>query len=216
MGKRHARAAFARHTGIGAVLLIDNVDTDQIIRSRDIRCGRDGLGDKLFAAWRYLDDGPNEDPNFVLNRANCRGASILVAGDNFGCGSSREAAVWALEGFGFRAIVAKSFGSIFYSNCIANGILPVSLASDAVELLASEIERSEGPARVTVDLEDECVLTPSSTRIRFCIGALHRRMLLAGLDTIDLVRTTEIRTADQVFERADQIKRPWLYVMESK
>ena len=154
--------AFVRIEGIAAPLHRPNIDTDAIVPSREITSpGREGYGEKLFAPWRYLGPDRRENPDFVLNRVPFRAAPILIAGDNFGCGSSREMAVWALRQFGIRVVVAPSFGAIFRSNCLRNGILPVVLPAATVTGLAARAEA--GDLVLAVDLE-KCVVTTHFSR----------------------------------------------------
>ena len=175
--------AFKRHTGLCAPLDRINVDTDQIIPKQFLkRIERTGFGQFLFYDWRYLDNGePN--PDFVLNRARYQGASILVVGTNFGCGSSREHAPWALQDYGFKAIIAPSFADIFRNNCYKNGILPVILPVNAVENLFKQIEAKHGYT-LTIDLERQEVIQPDSNSHPFEIGDFEKRCLLNGLDEI--------------------------------
>jgi 3-isopropylmalate/(R)-2-methylmalate dehydratase small subunit len=195
---------FTTLTGIAAPLLIDNLDTDTIIPSREMRTtGRAGLKDGLFAPLRYLDaDAREEDPAFVLNQPPYRGAQILLGGANFGCGSSREHAVWALAEYGVRAIIAPSFAPIFAGNCVRNGIVPVALPADVVEALAQAGEP------VTVSLDPMEVATPSQ-RFPFTLGEDERQMLLHGLDAIDLTFRHQPQIA--AWLKQDRAARPWVY-----
>ena len=197
--------AFVRHEGIAAPLLVDNVDTDAIIPSREMsRVSREGLGRSLFANWRYLAAGAYDpNPEFVLNRLPFSAASLLVAGDNFGCGSSREHAVWALADFGIRAIVAPSFGAIFESNCWSNGILPVTLPVEAVERLAE----AAGEAPFVVDLEACRIEVPGLAPIAFEVPPGRRADLLAGADAID--RTLKERAAIDAARLKRNQEIPW-------
>ena len=193
-------------SGVAAPLhpaaLADNVDTDTIIPSREMRStGRTGLAEGLFAPWRYTDpDARAENPDFVLNRPGYRGARILVAGSNFGCGSSREHAVWALAEYGVKAILAESFAPIFHGNCLRNFILPVALDRNAVEALAGQ--------EIAIDLVAQRVTVYGQSH-RFAIDAEAKQMLAEGLDAIDLTLThgEEIDTWTQ----ADRAARPWIY-----
>jgi 3-isopropylmalate/(R)-2-methylmalate dehydratase small subunit len=198
-----------RIEGIAAPLLRDNVDTDTIIPSRDITSpSREGFGAKAFAPWRYLGPGGPENPEFVLNRAPWRDASILVAGRNFGCGSSREMAVWALVQFGIRAVVAVSFGAIFRQNCIRNGLVPVELPGEVVTALAARAEL-EAPLRLVVDVAALALIEPAGLQHAFGLDAADHEMLVTGLDAID--RTWQHRTAMESFEAADRGARPWIW-----
>jgi len=200
---------FVRVTGTAAVLLRPNIDTDQIIPAGElIRAGREGHAASLFAGWRYF-EGRRENLEFLLNREPWRHAMILLAGPNFGCGSSREAAVWALRQYGFRSVIAPSFGGIFYNNCFRNGVLPVELDLPTVRRLAGQVETSQGRAAITVDLEAGIVLAPDGERIPFRVSRPNREMLLSGLDQVDLT----LRHADAIaaFRVADHARRPWAY-----
>lgn len=190
-------------TSRAAPLIVDNVDTDTIIPSREMRTtGRTGLADGLFAPWRYIDaDSRTENPEFVLNQPEYRDAAILLGGANFGCGSSREHAVWALAEWGVRCVIAESFAPIFKANCMRNGILPVTLERAFVEELAS--------LEVTVDLE-ECAVRGGKIDHAFHIDPEAREMLLKGLDVIDLTLTQADAIAD--WTEADRNARPWVYL----
>src|SRR5215213_6482139 len=177
--------AFNRHTGLVAPLDRANIDTDQIIPKQFLkRIERTGFGEFLFNDWRYLPDGqPN--PSFVLNHSRYEGASILVAGKNFGCGSSREHAPWALGEFGFRAIIAPSFADIFANNCFKNGMLPITLTGARVEGIMTRAQQQPG-YELTVDLERQTVEDSNGLSILFVIGEFQRYCLLEGLDDIGL------------------------------
>lgn len=201
---------FIRHSGIAAPLLRINIDTDAIIPSREMkRVSKEGLGDGLFANWRYSDVATREEaPDFVLNRTPWREASILLAGANFGCGSSREHAVWALKDFGFRAVVAPGFGSIFQGNCVRNGIVPVELEEARVVALAAAEEANPGRP-ISIDLES-CRLTDSDGNSHeFRIAEQWRHLLMEGLDPIaaNLAEDEHI----QHFLTRDRQSRPWVY-----
>lgn len=202
---------FTTHSGIAAPLRATNVDTDVIIRIEHlITVPKADLGAHCFEAWRMRDGRPDGD--FVLNRAPWDRASILLAGANFGCGSSREAAVWALQGFGFRVVVAPSFGDIFFGNCLQNGMLPVVLPQAEVDALCDEAEaRPDGAFRV--DLEAGTVIPPSGRRIPFGIEASARERLLLGLDEIAM--TLRHGAALDAFDRRDLIARPWIYALDT-
>ena len=190
-------------TDIAAPLIVDNVDTDTIIPSREMRStGRTGLADGLFAPLRYTNaDARAENPDFVLNQKQYRSTSILLGGRNFGSGSSREHAVWALIEWGIRCIIAEDFAPIFRANCVRNGILPITLPRDAVESLACE--------RITVDLAARHVIAPSGTHV-FTIDPEAALMLAEGLDAIDLSLTQAPAIAD--WTAADRAARPWVYL----
>jgi len=205
---------FIRHSGIAAPLMRINIDTDAIIPSREMkRVSKEGLGEGLFANWRYRDVATREEePGFVLNRPPWRQASILLAGANFGCGSSREHAVWALKDFGFRAVVAPSFGSIFQSNCVRNGIVPVELGESRVVALAAAEEANPGRS-VTIDLQS-CRLTDADgCSHAFRIADQSRQLLLEGLDPI-AATLAEDQHIQRFLER-DRRQRPWVYELPS-
>jgi 3-isopropylmalate/(R)-2-methylmalate dehydratase small subunit len=199
---------FVVHRGQAAPLLRANIDTDAIIPSREMkRVSKVGLADGLFAGWRYLDAATRTpNPDFVLNQAPFSSASILLAGTNFGCGSSREHAVWALKEYGFRVIVAPSFGSIFQNNCVRNGIVPVELDETVIAGLAAEV--ATGP--VVVDLQRCTVCGPLGDEHAFKIAEAPREMLLEGLDPVALT----LRLDDQIeaFQTRDCERRPWVYL----
>lgn len=200
---------FRKHEGTAAVLMRDNIDTDQIIPSREMKTvSRKGLGEGLFAGWRYRDPAARvEDPDFVLNRPEQIGSTILISGENFGCGSSREHAVWALTEYGIRAVIAKSFGEIFHGNCIRNGLLPISLEGAAVDQLAA----IEAPVRISINLEDRvlyCSALPGWSQ-SFEVSEFAHRLLTKGLDPIKLT-LTEMDKID-AFQERDAQARPWVY-----
>jgi 3-isopropylmalate/(R)-2-methylmalate dehydratase small subunit len=201
-------APFDRLTSIAAPLVRDNVDTDAIIPSREMKSvSKKGLADGLFAGWRYTAVGGRDpDPTFVLNQPAFAGAQILLGGANFGCGSSREHAAWALAEYGFRVIVATSFNPIFRGNCIRNGIVPVELNAATIAELA---QLSEAGAAITVDLEAQ-VVSGGDRRWTFAIENEARQMLLAGLDAIDLT----LQRAEQIraFTERDRATRGWAYL----
>ena len=183
---------FTVHTGVAAVLPRVNVDTDQIIPKQFLkRIERTGFGKHLFHDWRYLADG-SPNPEFELNATRAKGASILVAGPNFGCGSSREHAPWALADYGFRAVIAPSFADIFYNNCCQNGLLPVRLEDAAVRDLFTRGERGE-PFELTVDLRSTRVTAADGFSARFDMDPYRRQMLLEGLDEIGQTLRQETR-----------------------
>lgn len=207
---------FTRLTAIAAPLLRVNIDTDVIIPSREMkRVSKEGLSDGMFANWRYTEPGGREEnPDFVLNREPYRRAQILLSGDNFGCGSSREHAVWALAEWGIRAIITPGFGNIFYANCVRNGILPVCLPETKVSSLATQVEADPAENRVTVDLTACTVTAPDGQEHPFEIGPADREMLLEGLDAIAV---TQRRDADILaFQAKDRDARPWIYLPENQ
>lgn len=178
---------FTCHTGLAVMIDSANIDTDQIIPKQFLsKVTRDGFGVHLFHDWRYLDDaGDVPNPEFTLNKPRYNGASILLAQENFGCGSSREHAPWALADFGLRAIIAPSFADIFYGNSINNGLLPVKLSADEVRQLMDEVASEEG-AQITVDLTTCQVTSPSGAQFSFSLAESARYKLLNGLDAIGL------------------------------
>lgn len=198
---------FDRLTAVAAPLLRDNIDTDAIIPSREMKSvSKRGLADGLFAGWRYQAIG-GRDPSadFILNDPAYARAQILLTGTNFGCGSSREHAAWALVEYGFRAIVAPSFNPIFRSNCVNNGIVPVELDAAAIAALAAQA----GHAPVTVDLE-QCLVSSPAGAWSFAIDGEARQMLLNGMDAIEL--TLSRKGAIDAFRTADAKARPWIYL----
>ncbi|MDH5834503.1 3-isopropylmalate dehydratase small subunit [Luteimonas kalidii] len=208
---------FTTHTGLVAPLDRANVDTDQIIPKQFLKSiRRTGFGPNLFDEWRYLDVGePGQDssnrplkPDFVLNFPRYRGASVLLARENFGCGSSREHAPWALEEYGFRAIIAPSFADIFYNNSFKNGLLPIVLPDAVVDTLFAQCEATEGYA-LTVDLAAQAVTTPDGERHGFEIDAFRKHCLLNGLDDIGL--TLQEHAAIATFEARHRAAQPWLF-----
>lgn len=178
---------FTCHTGLAVMIDSANIDTDQIIPKQFLsKVTRDGFGVHLFHDWRYLDDaGDVPNPEFTLNKPRYNGASILLAQENFGCGSSREHAPWALADFGLRAIIAPSFADIFYGNSINNGLLPVKLSANEVRQLMDEVASEEG-AQITVDLTTCQVTAPSGAQFSFSLAESARHKLLNGLDAIGL------------------------------
>lgn len=200
---------FTRATGIAAPLMRPNIDTDVIIPIDDcVSVPRAEQGRCAFRAWRYLNDG-SDNPDFVLNRAPFRRAVILLAGINFGCGSSREPAVWALMGLGIRAIIAPSFGDIFYSNCFQNGVLPITLPEETVRALAGAVE-TEPETPMTVDLENCVIEHPSGMRVPFSLDESRRSALLEGLDDIGMTLKRDAKIA--AWQQSDRVRRPWVYV----
>jgi 3-isopropylmalate/(R)-2-methylmalate dehydratase small subunit len=195
--------------GVAAPLLRPNINTDVVIRIERLRdLDRDKLAPYAFESWRYRHDG-TEEPSFVLNLPPYRDASILLAGENFACGSSREAAVWALQAFGIRCVIAPSFGPIFFNNCFQNGVLPIVLPPQTVEDLAAEVAATQGKGKVTIDLTRCMVVSPGGKETSFAIDRLLRESLLKGLDQIALTRTREPQIA--AFQTHDRARHPWLY-----
>ena len=188
--------AFTEHNGIVAPLEAMNVDTDQIIPKQFLkRIERTGYGDVLFYDWRYLDDGKTPNPDFELNAKRYEGASILVAMDNFGCGSSREHAPWALSDYGFRSILAPSFADIFFNNCFNNGLLPIVLPERTVKELLAETRSTEGYA-LTIKLAEQKIIKPDNSAIEFDIQPFLKERLLNGWDQIGLTLQYEDKIAE--------------------
>ncbi len=202
------------HEGICAPLLVDNVDTDQIIPSREMkRVSKQGLGEGLFAGSRYLYDGMRKvglSQDFVLNGPEYQGASILLSGKNFGCGSSREHAVWALRDFGIKAVIAESFGRIFRINCARNGLLAVELPADQIEALVRQTSPDPQTRRVLIDLPKGQIRAPDGESWDFVIDESDRRMLMLGLDYIDY--SLQYAADIDRFTKKDAAKRPWAYL----
>jgi len=199
---------FTTLTGIAAPLPKANVDTDQIIPARFLKTiQRTGLGKSLFANFRYREDG-TENPDFVLNQEPYRKAEILVAFENFGCGSSREHAPWALLDFGIRCVIAPDFADIFHNNSFKNGILPVKLPREICAALMEDAKLG-GNARITVDLERQVVVRPSGEEIPFEVDPFRKHILLNGLD--DIGQTMQHKPAIDDFEARQRAAQPWLY-----
>jgi 3-isopropylmalate/(R)-2-methylmalate dehydratase small subunit len=197
---------FTTLTGIAAPMPLVNIDTDMIIPKQFLKTiQRSGLGKNLFDEMRYTPDG-QEIPDFVLNQPAYRRAQILVAGDNFGCGSSREHAPWALLDFGIRCVISTSFADIFYNNCFKNGILPVVLPPEAVAQLMEDARKGEN-ARITVDLEAQTVTASDGTAFAFDVDPFKKHCLLNGLDDIGL--TLEKAAAIDAYEARVATLRPW-------
>ena len=197
---------FTTLTGVAAPMPLVNIDTDMIIPKQFLKTiQRSGLGKNLFDEMRYTQDG-QEIPDFVLNQPAYRKAQILVAGDNFGCGSSREHAPWALLDFGIRCVISTSFADIFFNNCFKNGILPVVLPQSAVDHLMDDAKKGEN-ARITIDLERQMVTAADGTEFPFEVDAFKKHCLLNGLDDIGL--TMEKASAIDAFEARNATLRPW-------
>jgi len=198
---------FTKLTGIAAPMPMINIDTDMIIPKLFLKTiKRSGLGVNLFDEMRY-DDAGNERPDFVLNKPQYRDAEILVAGDNFGCGSSREHAPWAIRDFGIRCVIAPSFADIFFNNCFKNGILPIALPQETVDLLLKDAEKGAN-ARMDVDLEAQTITTSDGEVISFKVDAFKKHCLLEGLDDIGL--TLEKAASVDAFEAKASAARPWV------
>jgi 3-isopropylmalate/(R)-2-methylmalate dehydratase small subunit len=210
---------FVRITGAAAPILQANIDTDTIAPAiRKSQVGQklefnerdaDDLAKNLFAGWRY-DDKDNELPDFILNKPGFRETKIILAGDNFACGSSRESANWMLADFGIRVIVAPSYGEIFYNNCFKNGILPVTLESGQISELAKESGDGAPGAQFTVDLEFMTITPPGNKSVAFSLPEFRRQGLLSGRDEISV--TLQRRDEITAFHSAAKSKRPWVYL----
>ncbi|AQZ51419.1 MULTISPECIES: 3-isopropylmalate dehydratase small subunit [Martelella] len=197
---------FVKLTGVAAPLPVVNIDTDMIIPKDYLKTiKRTGLGAGLFAEARFNQDG-SENPDFVLNKPAYREAKILVAGDNFGCGSSREHAPWALADFGIRCVISTSFADIFYNNCFKNGILPIIVSPEELEKLMDDAERGSN-AVLTVDLESQEITGPDGGSIKFELDAFKRHCLLNGLDDISLTLEKSDNIAS--YESKLATERPW-------
>ena len=209
--------AFTQLNGLVVPLDRSNVDTDAIIPKQFLKSiKRSGFGPNAFDEWRYLDHGePGMDnckrkinPDFVLNQARYQGGSVLLARENFGCGSSREHAPWALEDYGFRAIIAPSFADIFFNNCFKNGMLPIVLSADDVDALFKETESAEG-YKLNIDLSTQTITTPSGKIYTFEVDTFRKHCLLNGLDDIGL--TMQHQDAIKAFETKHRAAQPWLF-----
>jgi len=209
---------FVRLNGLTAPLDRANVDTDAVIPKQFLKSiKRTGFGPNLFDSWRYLDTGEpgmdnthrplNED--FILNKTRFQGAEVLLARENFGCGSSREHAPWALQDYGFKVVIASSFGDIFYSNSLKNGLLPIRLSKDAMDTLFEETFANEG-YRLDIDLDSQTVSTPSGRQFSFDIEPFSKHCLMNGLDEIGLT----LQHADDIraFEARHKAAQPWLFL----
>lgn len=213
--------AFNSVNGLVAPIDRSNVDTDAIIPKQFLKSiRRTGFGPNLFDAWRYLDEGqPEQDnsrrpinPDFVLNQARYQGAEILLARKNFGCGSSREHAPWALEDFGIRALIAPSFADIFFNNCFKNGLLPIVLPEAVVDSLFHDVLQQAG-YRLRIDLEQQQVVTPSGVHHEFAVEEFRKYCLLNGLDEIGLT----LRHAGEIraYEATRAVQEPWIFGVNS-
>jgi len=198
---------FTKLTGVAAPMDMINIDTDMVIPKQYLTTvKRTGLGKGLFFEMRYNADG-SENPDFVLNKPAYKDAQILVAGDNFGCGSSREHAPWALLDFGIRCVISTSFADIFYHNCFKNGILPIKLPREDVEKLLEDAERGAN-ATVTIDLENQTITGPDGGEIKFELDEFKKHCLLNGLDDVGLTMKNEDKIKD--FEERTNATQPWL------
>ncbi len=201
---------FVRLTGVAAPILTGNVNTDVLVRVEAmINVPKGKLGPYCFEVWRYLPDR-SDNPDFILNQPAYRNAKILLAGVNFGCGSSREPAVWALWDMGFRCVIAPSFGDIFFNNCFQSGMLPIVLPADVIVSLAEDAKAFGDVAPdFTVDLERQVIIAPSGRQTPFKVDELKRHALLEGLDDIGVTLAIAQRITD--FQTADRNARPWVY-----
>ncbi len=199
---------FNKLTGVAAPMDMINIDTDKIIPKLHLRTiKRTGLGKVLFDEMRFEPDG-TEKPDFILNKEPYRNAKIIVAGDNFGCGSSREHAPWALLDFGIRCVISTSFADIFYNNCFKNGILPIRVKKEELEALMADASDAENP-ELTIDLEDMVIRRPNGPTVSFELEEFRRHCLLEGLDDIGL--TMNKKSAIDDFEAKQKASEPWLY-----
>ena len=199
---------FTTFTGVAAPMPIRNIDTDMIIPKQFLKTiKREGLGVHLFDEMRYQDDG-TENPDFVLNKPAYRGAQIIVAADNFGCGSSREHAPWALNDFGISVIISTSFADIFYNNSFKNGMLPIRVDEETLAKLMDDAERGQN-AQLTIDLENQTISGPDGGSVHFDIDPFRKHCLLEGLDDIGLTK----QKAEKIdsFEDKQKSTQPWLY-----
>ena len=210
---------FRVHKGLVAPMDRENVDTDAIIPKQFLKSiKRSGFGPNLFDAWRYLDPGePGQDPgsrkpnpDFVLNQPRYRGASILLARKNFGCGSSREHAPWALQQYGFRALIAPSYADIFFNNCFKNGLLPIALPQEVVDQLMDDAGKGAN-AVLTIDLESQTITRPDGEKVHFDIDPFRKHCLLNGLDDIGLTEQQDAEIA--AYEQKTRAERPWVFGM---
>ncbi len=198
---------FEKLSGIAAPMPLVNIDTDMIIPKQFLKTiKRTGLGVHAFAEMRYDDDG-SENPDFVLNKPAYREASVIVAGDNFGCGSSREHAPWALADFGIKAVISTSFADIFFNNCFKNGMLPIVMPQEVVDVLMKDAEKGSN-ARMDVDLEAQTITTSDGEVFAFEVDPHRKRCLIEGLDDIGL--TLEKAASIEAFESAAAQARPWV------
>ena len=208
---------FKKMTGVAVPLMRANVDTDAIIPKQFLKSiKRSGFGVNLFDEWRYIDPGfPGQDsstrqpdPDFVLNKPRYQGAQVLIAGENFGCGSSREHAVWALDDYGIRSVIAPGYADIFHNNSFKSGLLPIVLDKAIVEQLAAECETQEGYA-LAIDLQEQTVTTPSGEVFKFEVDAFRKHCLLNGFDDIEL--TLQQRFRIEEYEVSRRKAAPWLF-----
>ena len=209
---------FKLFTGIVSFLDRDNIDTDAIIPKQFLKSiYRSGFGPYLFDEWRYLDHGePGQDcsgrplnPDFILNEERYLNTSVLLTGKNFGCGSSREHAPWALLDFGFKCIIAKSFADIFYNNCFKNGILPIVLIEKEIDTLLKDIKGHDKKYQLTIDLKNQCITKPDDKKIYFEIESFRKDALLEGKDDIEITLMDKVKI--ESFEQNHKKEQPWLF-----
>ena len=209
---------FKLFTGIVSFLDRDNIDTDSIIPKQFLKSiYRSGFGPYLFDEWRYLDHGePGQDcserplnPDFILNEERYLNTSVLLTGKNFGCGSSREHAPWALLDFGFKCIIAKSFADIFYNNCFKNGILPIVLIEKEIDTLLKDIKGDDKKYQLTIDLKNQCITKPDDKKIYFEIESFRKDALLEGKDDIEITLMDKVKI--ESFEQNHKKEQPWLF-----
>ena len=204
--------SFVKVTGLAVPMMRINIDTDQLTPGKEVlgkQPPEGGWGAALFSNLRYIDGHRKPDPDFILNQEPWKHGVFLLADRNFGCGSSREMAPWALREFGFRCVIAPSFSGIFFSNCFRNGVLPVELPIEQVSVLASQTQDSGGVAHVTVDMESETVTAPNGSLFRFQSPRMLREMLLNGQDEIEL--TLSRAAVIESYRAGDRARRPWAY-----
>ena len=201
--------AYTNHTSVAALLDRSNVDTDQIIPKQFLKkIERHGFGIHLFHDWRFLDDNVTPDPSFELNNPAFKEAKILVAGENFGCGSSREHAPWAIADYGFNTVISSSFADIFFSNCFKNSILPIKVSKDELSALMQEIASNEG-VKFNIDLNKQKLTTPNGLTIQFDVDSFRKQSLLEGLD--DIAWTLKHVDKIEEFEAKQKQTLPWLW-----
>jgi 3-isopropylmalate/(R)-2-methylmalate dehydratase small subunit len=200
--------AYKKHTSVAAVMNRSNVDTDQIIPKQFLKkVERSGFGVHLFHDWRYLEDG-SDNPEVELNRPEFKGAKILVAGENLGCGSSREHAPWSIADYGFNTIISTSFADIFFNNCFKNGILPIKVDTDTLKALMDEVEANPG-TEIAVDLAAQQITTPGGQAISFEVDPFRKDTLLKGLDDIGWTLQFEDKISEYEVQHRQQL--PWLW-----
>lgn len=207
---------FISHMGVTVPLMRDNIDTDAIIPSREMKTvSKLGLGEGMFAAWRYVNKDSRElNMDFVLNKKEYAGSSILLSASNFGCGSSREHAVWALKDFGIRCVVAQSFGAIFARNCVRNGILVIELDEKTIKVIADYVEPAPQDRLLEIDLENQWIRLGGEKTIDFDVLETDKKILLNGLDQIAM---TQMLSSDiQLFHSKDKLSRPWMHRANSQ